>query len=382
MNRLLSLLLLCVSCAGNVGPLLPLDALEEANTLDASRFVKVSNSGKALPSSATTIGSGPDDWACTFDTTTKLMWEVKSTDSGLHDRRWTYSWYEPQTTSPVKGWSSSGTCGLPKCDTQHLREATNAGALCGFTGWRMPSRQELGTLVYCAAGPYTQYDAWVRGYPCADYLTNFQPKTYTQFFPDIDTTVRNGAFFFWTSDSYDVIPEYVFYVNFRSGGQDRVYKSDTRGVRLVTSAPSFQPTPNPPTQNPPTQNPPIQNPPTQNPPTPPGAFGVVFSGQPSTVTRVQFSLSGPLRMSLDAVNVPADSTQVKWIFETTNLLPIVNLEQRTSHDLLCDSGTAVTRCSFPVSPNIPTGRYYLTAKSTRAGGQVVSANELAVDVVP
>ena len=39
-------------------------------------FTKISSSGKALPATAQ-LGPEPGDWACTYDNTTGLMWEVK-----------------------------------------------------------------------------------------------------------------------------------------------------------------------------------------------------------------------------------------------------------------------------------------------------------------
>ena len=38
----------------------------------AGKYIKVSNSGQALPDSAS-LGAGPNDWACTYDTESKLL---------------------------------------------------------------------------------------------------------------------------------------------------------------------------------------------------------------------------------------------------------------------------------------------------------------------
>ena len=60
----------------------------------ASGYSKISNSGSVLPDTAT-LGSGANDWACTKDNKTGLIWEVKTDDGGLRDKDWYYSWYKP-----------------------------------------------------------------------------------------------------------------------------------------------------------------------------------------------------------------------------------------------------------------------------------------------
>jgi len=54
-------------------------------------FTKIANNGSVLPASAVR-GSEPNDWACTRDNVTGLIWEVKNL-GGLRDSRNIYAWY-------------------------------------------------------------------------------------------------------------------------------------------------------------------------------------------------------------------------------------------------------------------------------------------------
>lgn len=140
-------------------------------------------------------GSSPPkrlrDWACTLDTQTNLMWEVKTSDKGIHDKNWTYSWYDPSTIetyaneNPVRvctnydkggvcttyvyqlltypaskealfgfvaGTKNGGKCKGTLCDTDALVQATNSDGLCGSKNWRLPTKDELIGLLYCSNG--------------------------------------------------------------------------------------------------------------------------------------------------------------------------------------------------------------------------------------
>ncbi|GAB2738434.1 hypothetical protein GCM10027019_18040 [Melaminivora jejuensis] len=112
-------------------------------------FSKISNSGHVLDASVA-LGSGPDDWACTRDNVTGLIWEVKTT-SGLRSQSHTYTWYNTDTNTNGGADGAAGntttcsnTLGGQNCNTQNYVAAVNAGAgLCGHTDWRMPTIKEL-----------------------------------------------------------------------------------------------------------------------------------------------------------------------------------------------------------------------------------------------
>lgn len=101
------------------------------------------------------LGSGANDWACTRDNVTGLIWEIKTDDAGLRDKDWTYTWYD--TESSVNGGNAGSEAGagcnstLANCNTTAFRDAVNAAGLCGATDWRLPTANELSGLVNAGA---------------------------------------------------------------------------------------------------------------------------------------------------------------------------------------------------------------------------------------
>lgn len=119
-------------------------------------FTKISNSGARLPADAA-LGAGPDDWGCTFDNNTGLLWEVKTSDGGLRDRKFKYTWFNSQRTATTGGPgvpSSSADATVDcatagRCDTEKFVQDVNSlpGGMCGKTDWRMPTFLELLNLM-------------------------------------------------------------------------------------------------------------------------------------------------------------------------------------------------------------------------------------------
>jgi len=105
-------------------------------------YTKISNSGAALPPSAT-LGTGANDWACTRDNVTGLIWEAKTT-SGLRGQSHTYTWFNTHSPDGNSGTASGGTCETSgRCDTEKYTQDVNAAGLCGANDWRMPTVKEL-----------------------------------------------------------------------------------------------------------------------------------------------------------------------------------------------------------------------------------------------
>jgi hypothetical protein len=77
------------------------------------------------------------------------MWEVKTTDGGLHDKNHTYTWYEPDNTKNGgnAGTQNGGSCQGSQCDTNAYVKGVNSVGYCGYKDWRMPTRQELTSIV-------------------------------------------------------------------------------------------------------------------------------------------------------------------------------------------------------------------------------------------
>ena len=75
-------------------------------------------------------GNGNNEWACTQDNVTGLMWEVKTDDEGLRDRDWKYSWYNTDTST------NGGHAGSPDNDDDHWDVIEGQGSLFhpGYSG--------------------------------------------------------------------------------------------------------------------------------------------------------------------------------------------------------------------------------------------------------
>jgi len=144
-------------------------------------YTKIANNGSVLPASAT-LGSGPNDWACTRDNVTGLIWEVKLNNSAhLRHEGHFYTWFNsssPDGNPGSVGYSNecSNTLGGQNCNTENYVAAVNAQGLCGSSDWRMPTRRELQGIVDYGRSvpsidaeyfPNTGSDLWSDS-PCAD----------------------------------------------------------------------------------------------------------------------------------------------------------------------------------------------------------------------
>jgi hypothetical protein len=94
-------------------------------------FTKIANNGSELPASAT-LGSGPNDWACTRDNVTGLIWEVKVDDCrGTCAIKPHLHLVRPEQPGRQPGTQNGGTCVGSACDTTGFVQAVNAQGLCG-----------------------------------------------------------------------------------------------------------------------------------------------------------------------------------------------------------------------------------------------------------
>lgn len=109
---------------------------------DTVNYTKLDSHGNALAETAA-------HWHCVRDNATGLVWEVKTTDGGLHDAKHRYTWYNADALNNGgnAGAQNGGRCTGSDCDTQAFAAAVNAEQLCGFDDWRLPSRKELVQLV-------------------------------------------------------------------------------------------------------------------------------------------------------------------------------------------------------------------------------------------
>ncbi|WP_125717427.1 DUF1566 domain-containing protein [Pseudoalteromonas rubra] len=113
------------------------------------RFVKLDKAGTPL-----SPWQGP--WSCVLDTQKQLVWEAKTDNENIHDGYWTYSWYlAADEQRPPRGDANLGDCYFEssRCDTQDLINKTRKTALCGLTHWRLPTSDELSSLLQSPARP-------------------------------------------------------------------------------------------------------------------------------------------------------------------------------------------------------------------------------------
>lgn len=150
------------------------------------RFCKVGSTGARLDPAATS-------WSCVEDTATGSFWEVKTDDSALRDKDWTYA-----------AAGAAGACGgtLAACTPTAYAAAVNAAATrpCGTTRTcRLPTHAELMYLAFPAAFLPTASPR-VTSTPTA---TAYIPDA--AFFPE---TVMDG-FYFNATDGRQVNYGYV-----------------------------------------------------------------------------------------------------------------------------------------------------------------------------
>lgn len=140
-------------------------------------------------------GLAATDWACTQDNVTGLVWALYINNNGY--------WFQAADSS-----STTNDVAL-----------ANANSLCGYgTGWRLPTRRELLSIVdYGAAGG-----------PLID--TNYFPGT--------------GNFYFWSGDTYLPPPQFVtgggpfaWAVDFNLGGATFLGVRSGARVRVVHGSP-------------------------------------------------------------------------------------------------------------------------------------------------
>jgi len=116
-------------------------------------FVKLDANGIALTDQQASYDTTP--WSCVEDKVTGLIWEVKTLDD-LQHRYNRYTWYQPDNYlngGHVGFLGSTLICRstLTSCDTHEYILAINAlnngSGLCGLKSWRLPTREELRSIV-------------------------------------------------------------------------------------------------------------------------------------------------------------------------------------------------------------------------------------------
>ena len=171
-------------------------------------FTKLDATGFALTDQSSTT------FSCVKDNVTGLIWEVKQTAVGLHNKDDEYTWYN--TNAATNGGddgevNANASCegnADNTCNTQAYAARVNIASLCGANGWRLPTREELRSLI--------SYD---RSDPAID----------TTYFPNTRLS------FYWSSSAYAPNSDSAWGVSFTFGADGVSNKSNFRHVRLVRS---------------------------------------------------------------------------------------------------------------------------------------------------
>jgi hypothetical protein len=111
-------------------------------------FTKLDAGGVPLANQSAPFGTTP--WDCVRDEITGLDWEVKTDNGGLRDKDWTYTWFNSTggNDGGSAGSANGGVCfDTSNCDTEKYVSAVNAAGLCGRNDWRLPTREELQSIV-------------------------------------------------------------------------------------------------------------------------------------------------------------------------------------------------------------------------------------------
>ncbi|WP_340678430.1 DUF1566 domain-containing protein [Paraglaciecola sp.] len=176
-------------------------------------FTRLDAVGDEADASATT-------WSCVRDNVTGLIWEVKSAvNTSLQSSSHNYTWYWAENEGDPSGTqtSSQASCSLTECNTAAYVTALNEQGLCNFNDWRLPSHQELLSLVHFGHDVAPMIDA--------------------HYFPQ---TTRNliSPVWYWTSQSSadgaaDDVSRTAWALDFASGNDNFLTKSTPARIRLV-----------------------------------------------------------------------------------------------------------------------------------------------------
>ena len=169
------------------------------------------------------IGDEQDDitqpWSCVRDNTTGLVWEVKTNDTGLHGQGHDYSWFLDENNGGYEGPAGNAglTCSIASCDTLSFVQAVNSAGLCNFYDWRLPTYNELLSIVHFGieSGPLIDEEY----FPFTDD-GNSDPLWYWSSQPNADGVAEDEAQNAWAMD-------------FLSGNDNFLNKATQVKVRLV-----------------------------------------------------------------------------------------------------------------------------------------------------
>ncbi|MFC3121495.1 Lcl C-terminal domain-containing protein [Agaribacter flavus] len=162
-------------------------------------------------------------WRCVRDNITGLVWETKVSQdiSNLHHADHVFTWYQSENNGNFEGDVNemSTTCANPngQCNTEAFVDAVNEQGLCGFFDWRLPTHQELQSIIH--------------------YGKSIFPLIDSEYFP-FSGDSGSQALWYWTNVSSadgvnDDTAMNAWAFDFKSGVDNFLSKSVHARVRLV-----------------------------------------------------------------------------------------------------------------------------------------------------
>jgi len=158
-------------------------------------------------------------WDCVKDNVTGLIWEVKTDGNiGLRASGRDIHWHDPDysTNGGVPGVIGDYQCAateLSSCNTSFYAADINEAELCGLKGWRVPTIDELRSLVDYSSSSTVFDDAYFAG-------------------------DRTGASTYWSSTTFAPDPSQVWTLNFYdlTDGQTSKNLFVNQKIRLVNDS--------------------------------------------------------------------------------------------------------------------------------------------------
>jgi len=153
-------------------------------------FTKLDANGTPLVNEAASYTVMP--WDCVRDEVTGLYWEVKTDNGGLRDKDWLYSWFNSTGSNDggSAGTANGGVCvDGSNCDTEKYVNAVNALGMCGRNDWRMPTREELQSIIDVGDRAPPPYDTGYFANPPASRSTAHWTSTPDASEPNVAWTV-------------------------------------------------------------------------------------------------------------------------------------------------------------------------------------------------
>ena len=183
------------------------------NALFFSLFISISLSVNAdflkMSNDAEILELESSEWSCVLDNKSSLVWEVKSENEGIQYALNTYTWFDG-VSGRNNGIFSKNCYWGKDCNTRSYIEDINKAELCTYSDWRLPTRDELKSIV--------------------DYYGDSDILIDSLLFPNTQMDT------YWTSMSAKDNPSLAYEIPFFFGGSVVRDKTMATFVRLVRSA--------------------------------------------------------------------------------------------------------------------------------------------------